>query len=199
MLQKGTFENTGHTVQFTPSGSSTTQSLTTPHGTYTFKQFHFHWGPTSKEGSEHCIDGKYYALEIHFVYAKTSGPKDTTDDCFAVLGVMCQADPACDCKGTHWDTIKFPQEPSQTITVDGMEILRFLPQELDYYYYKGSLTTPPCSENVLWYVIKQPLRVPEDFLQQLRKIKDFDGETLTHTYRQCMPLHGRTVETPAST
>lgn len=189
---QGVFEHTGHSIQFTPSANST-PSLRTPHGTYAFKQFHFHWGPTSSQGSEHCIDGKSYAAEIHFVHANTNGCEDA-DDYLAVLGVLCHADTGYSSEGTDWEKIKIPQEPGQNIAADNIELLKYLPAELDYYYYKGSLTTPPCSEKVLWYVFRNSLKVPEDFLVKLRQMKDFTGHSMTHTYRQCMPLNDRLIE-----
>ena len=188
----GVFENTGHSIQFTPSTNST-PTLGTPHGTFAFKQFHFHWGLTSSQGSEHCIDGNSYAAEIHFVHANTNNCEDA-DDYLAVLGVLCQADSGYSSEGTPWEKIKIPQEPGESIVADDIELLKYLPAELDYYYYKGSLTTPPCSEKVLWYMFGNPLKVPEDFLIKLRQIKGFGGYSLTHTYRQCMPLNDRCIE-----
>lgn len=192
-LLSGLFENTGHSLQFTPSISCKT-TLFTPHGTYSFKQFHFHWGSSSSLGSEHHVDGYSYATEIHFVHAKNTGSHDA-DDSLAVLGVLCCAESKFD-KNTHWEKIGIPQEPGQTIRAEDIKISSFLPPELDYYYYKGSLTTPPCSEKVLWYVLKQPLKVPEDFLVNLRQMKDSRGQTLTKNFRQCMPLNDRFIETP---
>lgn len=193
-VQSGAFKNTGHSLQFTPD-TSHIPNLTTPHGTYSFEQFHFHWGPNSHTGSEHCIDGGSYSTEIHFVHSKTSAPKDAGDS-LAVLAVLCHADSGCQSRGTPWERLEIPQETGQSIKCEGIDISKFLPTTLDYYYYKGSLTTPPCSETVLWYVLKQPIKVPEDFLEKLRQMKDELGQCLIHTYRQCMPLHGRAVETP---
>jgi carbonic anhydrase len=193
----GKFENTGHSIQFTASTSSP-PSLTTPQGTYMFRQFHFHWGHTSEQGSEHCIDGDRYATEIHFVHTKSSDCEDSPDY-IAVLGVLGYADSGYHTRGTPWEHIQIPEETGQSFNVDSVDISKFVPPELDYYHYKGSLTTPPCSEKVVWYVLKQPLKVPEEFLENLRQMKDDEGQSLTHTYRQCMPLHDRSVETPHNT
>lgn len=191
-VQSGVLTNTGHSMQFTPESSSV-PNLTTPHGTYSFKQCHFHWGPSSHTGSEHLIDSNSYSTEIHFVHGKTSGPKDAPDS-LAVLAVLCYADSSYQSRGTPWERLEIPQEIGQTISGVGIDISEFLPSRLDYYHYKGSLTTPPCSETVLWYVLKQPIKVPEEFLEKLRQMKDEFGRSLTHNYRQCMSLHGRSIE-----
>lgn len=183
-------------MQFTPD-SSDVAYLTTPHGTYSFKQFHFHWGSSSHTGSEHHIDGTSYSTEIHFVHGKTSGPNDA-EDSLAVLAVLCDADSSYQSRGTPWERLEIPQEIGQAISGVGIDMSKFLPSKFDYYHYKGSLTTPPCTETVMWYVLKQPIKVPEDFLEKLRQMKDEFGHCLTHNYRQCMPLHGRSIETPQS-
>jgi carbonic anhydrase len=188
----GTFQNTGHSLQFTPLSSK--PLLATPHGIFSFKQFHFHWGTKSNQGSEHCVNGDSYEAEIHFVHMKTSDSQDESNS-LAVIGAFCQADTECidlEC----WEKILVPQEAGQVMEVKDIKICSYIPSDLDYYYYKGSLTTPPCSENVLWYVIKQPLKVPEEFLVKMRQMKDAAGRRLTFNHRQCMPLHDRLVQTP---
>ena len=185
----GTFKNTGHSLQFTPESSKA--MLTTPHGRFVFKQFHFHWGISSDEGSEHCVDGFSFATEIHFVHEKT----EDSDDSLAVIGILCHANEISN--GTqHWEEVVVPQEAGEVARVDNVKMCNYLTHDLDYYHYKGSLTTPPFTENVLWYVVKQPLHIPEQLLLKLRQMKDFEGQMLTSNHRQCMPLHNRIVETP---
>ena len=115
-----------------------------------------------------------------------------------VLGVLCDADHSYNIRGTPWEKLEVPQEAEQTIDADSIDIAKFLPSQLDYYHYEGSLTTPPCSEIVMWYLVKQPLKIPEEFLEKLRGIKDESGKSLVHNHRQCMPLHDRSVMTPYS-
>lgn len=138
------------------------------------------------------MNGNSYAAEIHFVHMKTSGSQDDNDS-LAVVGVFCQADNECDKK--VWGKIEVPYKTGQVAKVKDITISSYIPSELDYYHYKGSLTTPPCSEKVLWYVIKQPLKVPEEFLVRMRKMQDVSGRMLTYNHRQCMPLYDRLVET----
>ena len=164
--------------------------LSTPHGTFSFKQFHFHWGTNSDQGSEHCVNGNSYAAEIHFVHTNASGAQDEN----AVIGAFCQVD--SECRDKCWEKIQIPKENGKVIEVTDINICSYIPSDLDYYHYKGSLTTPPCSENVLWYVIKQPLKVPEEFLMRMRQMKEPAGRMLTFNHRLCKPLYGRSVETP---
>ena len=188
----GTFQNTGHSLQFTPEHSKAV--LVTPHGRFSFKQFHFHWGGTSNEGSEHSVDGCTYATEIHFVHEEATAAQGSNDS-LAVLGVLCHADRPSD-GNAHWEKILVPEEPGQFAGVDNIKMCNYVPSDVDYYYYKGSLTTPPFSEKVLWYVLKQPLHIPEQLLESFRQMKDVEGHPLSFNHRQCMPLHGRRVEIP---
>lgn len=184
-MLSGSYGNTGHSLQFTPENSSV--SLTTPHGKFSFKQFHFHWGTTSNQGSEHLLDGRSYSAEIHFVHEKID------EDSLAVLGVLCQAN--SELEDDTWKDIKVPSQPGGVISGNDVKLRNLLPSDLNYYFYKGSLTTPPCSEKVYWYVIKQPLIIPEEFLLKVRQMKDVTGQEMAFNFRQCMPLHGRSVET----
>jgi len=73
-----------------------------------------------------------------------------------------------------------------------------LPSNRDFYYYEGSLTTPPCSEVVQWFVLKQPIQIPASYISTLRKVEeDEHGTLLTHNVRDEQPLNGRIVmQTP---
>ena len=83
----GEFENLGTTVEFVPEEKDAT--LTNHLGTYDLLQFHFHWGRDSSEGSEHRVDGKQFAAEIHFVHLKQgASPSDTAGDTFSVVAVL---------------------------------------------------------------------------------------------------------------
>ena len=50
---------------------------------------------------------------------------------------------------------KMPVSPPNAI----VDLNTLLPTSRNYYTYMGSLTTPPCSEGVLWLVMKQPVQV----------------------------------------
>ena len=65
-----------------------------------------------------------------------------------------------------------------------------LPSNAAYYRYVGSLTAPPCTEGVVWYVLKMPVEVASTQLAAFAKLYPNDA-------RPPMPLNGRVVsETP---
>lgn len=60
-----------------------------------------------------------------------------------------------------------------------------------FYHYKGSLTTPPCSDIVNWFVYRKVLPISESDLEQLRQ--QWHCKLGHHNYRECQPLYGRRV------
>ena len=160
--------NNGHTVQFNVAGNS---SITIGNKTYHLLQFHFH------ALSEHTIDGKHFPIEVHFVHKYS-------DNDFAVLGVMYQEGEANDLFSQYLKN--FPQTKGSFASEDSISVAGLLPNKLNYYYYNGSLTTPPCSEVVNWYVIKSPLEASSS---QIEKV----SEILHDNYRPVMPLNDRKI------
>ncbi len=107
-----------------------------PDDSYNLAEIHFH------APSEHTIDGNQFELEAHLVHTNASGGK-------AVVGVLFE-------EGTTANPFLVPilanlppKTTPQGLTVDPRDLL---PTRMDLYYYIGSLTTPPCSEPVSWYV-----------------------------------------------
>jgi carbonic anhydrase len=130
--------NNGHTVQVNIKGGDT---LTIDGEPYELKQFHFH------TPSENHINGQEFPLEAHFVHA-------TKDGKLAVIAVMFK-------EGTENPTLQkivksFPLQKNQETTLEFskayLEVV--MPQNKEYYHFMGSLTTPPCSEKVNWFVLK---------------------------------------------
>ena len=76
----------------------------------------------------------------------------------------------------------------QEHTPTGMlvDLNRLLPSDRGYYTFTGSLTTPPCSEDVTWFVLKQPVEIskPEESAFAKR---------YAHNARPVQPLNGRSV------
>ena len=190
----GNFTNTGHSVQFTPDSDLDTAVIENHLGTYELQQFHFHWGSTSTQGSEHTVDGGMYSGELHFVTRKTTGDS-TDDDAYTVMGVLLESDSSLSVTGSWLELYNnIPTDYDDVNSVSGLDVTEFLPSSMSYYHYEGSLTTPACSEVVQWFVLKNPVSVPSAFLEALRTtVNDEDGDTLTTNYRDTQDLNGREV------
>ncbi|XP_074654778.1 carbonic anhydrase 2-like [Tubulanus polymorphus] len=151
---------------------------------YRLKQFHFHWkgGPYSAQGSEHELDGKFYDAEMHMVFADPDSEVDGVHDKYAVLGFLIQANRRRDNHafrkifGIGLSSLQSSQDDiahSQKRVASGWMRIGDLLDHVDmgdYYRYEGSLTTPPCSENVKWTVFREPLRISHHQLRQLQSL-----------------------------
>lgn len=137
-----TMINNGHTIQVNvPPGNMLIRSGKF----YELLQFHFH------APSEHNVDGKAYPMEVHFVHRE----KDT--DRLAVLAVFMNTG----MPNTAFGALSqmFPAKEGEEVKVDRISPRELLPISLEYWRYEGSLTTPPCTENVTWLVARQPVLV----------------------------------------
>ena len=192
----GTFTNNGHTVRFDPSPGSPAAFFQNHLGVYKFDQFHFHWGPRNAEGSEHTIDGGDETGELHFVCKKVTGAS-TDGDAYAVLGVFVIAHTLIRLEGSLQELFyNMPIRNHDVNPVQGVRLDEFLPPNFTlnrYYHYEGSLTTPPCSEVVQWFVLREPIYVPKTFTNKLRNVEGSTGQALTMNYRYTQPLKGRRV------
>ena len=162
----GKVEDNGHGVQVDTNATEAT--IRGRH--FTLAQFHFH------AASEHTIDGKHYPLEGHFVFKAQDGR-------LAVIGVMFDEGAANTAAQTIVDDLapgaKLPAQ--QTI-----DIAALMPKRLAYYHYLGSLTTPPLTENVEWYVLPTPVTMS-------RAQIDAFVSHYRHNNRNVQPLNGRPV------
>lgn len=133
----------GHTIQTAVGGSS----LTLQGKTYDLVQFHFH------RPSEEKINGRAYDMVVHLVH------KSPDDDKLAVVAVMLERGKDHPLIQTLWNNL--PLERNDEVAPPNLTIdpATLLPDDKRYYTYMGSLTTPPCSEGVLWLVMKQPVQL----------------------------------------
>jgi carbonic anhydrase len=165
-------KNNGHTVQVdAPDGDT----LTAAGDTWSLVQFHFH------TPSEHTLDGKSFDGEVHFVHKNAKGQ-------LAVVGVMLKKGKENAALAPIWDVL--PTEvtkDAKTIEGKSVDVSSLLSTKAGYYGYSGSLTTPPCSEGVSWFVLATPVEVSEG------QLKKFHEATHGDTNRPVQPLGGRTV------
>ena len=145
-------------------------------------------------GSDHFLDGKQFDGDLHFVHVKEGEPKEDGSDKFSVLGMFLEAtdDPI---EGSIWENLSpVPLGFKEKINIT-LKHSDFLPSDLSYYHYAGSLTTPLCDEAVQWFQLKTPIKVPESYLDMLRSAQvDEEGtEVLQENFRVIQELNGRTV------
>jgi carbonic anhydrase len=140
----------GHTIQITVEEGST---ITLNGKVFTLKQFHFH------TPSEHTLDGKHFPMEVHFVHQNEDGS-------FAVVGVFCEEGKT---KNDNFAKIieHLPAAPGESKHVADakLDLQVHLPKTNNAYHYKGSLTTPPCSENVDWLVLRDRISMSAEQLK----------------------------------
>ena len=189
----GEFENTCQNVEFTPDGS-VNAVMTTPVGNYKLIQFHFHWGAMSGEGTEHLVDGVAEEFEIHFVHEKIGGTDSSACDALAVLAVRGRVS-SMPISGIFADLDASQiTKVEEKINVMDIVLTDLLPKNRAYYFYEGSLTTPDCDEIVQWFVLKDLIKVPSLYLEDLRNIEmDEEGNLLTFNFRDTQSLNNREV------
>jgi carbonic anhydrase len=145
--------NNGHTVKinYTPGSK-----LTAAGQSYELKQVHFH------APSENTIEGRSYPMEGHFVHADSGGN-------LAVVSVLYDYGEANAQLQKAW--LGIPQQVGKVYPLyDHVDANGLLPDNRDYYRFNGSLTTPPCSEGVKWFVIKQIDTVSKEQAEMFSKI-----------------------------
>lgn len=174
-------ENLGHTVQLDFKNGST---ITYDDTVFTFKQCHFH------TPSEHLIDGITFPMEMHIVNVLSTAPKDKPQ--YLVIGVLFK-------EGKENAFIKdflnlIPKETDSKVkvktgTIKLADLFGTIPTELkgNYYFYRGSLTTPPYTESVRWFIAKH---IFEASPEQIEALNALEGNNARHV----QALYGRSVQ-----
>jgi carbonic anhydrase len=163
------FDN-GHTLQVDLAPGSTIEIDGTA---YQLLQFHFHMP------SEHTIAGEHYPLEVHLVHQDGDGK-------LAVIGVLYDSGAESRALGAVWS--RWPKAPGgQDRARKTFDPSDLLPETRTVYRYSGSLTTPPCSEGVLWNVMRRAMTDSKAHL-------DGFARHYPHNARPLQPRNDRKVE-----
>jgi len=187
-LSDRTLINTGHNVQV--NGNFGTLHL--PDGDYEALQFNFHFP------SEHTINGMHTAGEMHIIHQK-SGSTGTDD--LAIIAVMLEEEQKLpyDQQGSNEEQLTLlsrlgfgshlPKAHKEVKIMDQVD-LNVFKRELHggYYHYKGSLTTPPCSQTVHWFVLQEFGAVTPNMVASFTEIYPYPFNN-----RPVAALNGRTV------
>lgn len=158
--------DSGHAVEFESDGEG--ETLTIGGDEYSLQQLHAH------VPSEHTIAGQPAAAELHLVNADAAGH-------LLVLGVLVTEG------ATSEALAPFIEAATQTADDDvTLDVSAVLPASLENYEYSGSLTTPPCTEDVQWVVMSTPISMSAAQITTLEGVH-------SHNARPTQPLGERVV------
>ncbi len=147
-------KNNGHTIQANYDEGS---SIKVNGDKFDLLQFHFH------APSEHALNGKLYDMEAHFVHKADNGE-------LAVVGVFFKEGKENKALAPIWENMPHQIETKSIagIKINGEDLL---PRDTkEYFHYMGSLTTPPCSEVVNWYVLAEPIEASKEQIEAFSKV-----------------------------
>jgi carbonic anhydrase len=162
----------GHTIQVTVDEGST---FSFGDKMYNLKQFHFH------TPSEHTVDGKNMPMEMHMVHQANDGS-------LAVVSVMFkEGQKVNENFAKIIANLPNAKGESKHITDANLELKVHLPKDNYAYHYTGSLTTPPCSENVQWLVLRDMVSLTAEQLNAF-------SSRIGPNNRPTQPLNERTVK-----
>ncbi len=133
----------GHTVQVDYAHGS---GITVAGKRYELLQFHFH------SPNERAVGHSQAAMEMHLVHKAADGQ-------LAVVGIMMEGGSENLALREVWNDMPEAAGPVQVADDVLINARDLLPADTGYYRYMGSLTTPPCSEGVNWFVLTQPIQV----------------------------------------
>jgi carbonic anhydrase len=146
--------NNGHTIQVNYAPGS---FIAVGDKRYELKQFHFH------HPSEERLAGRSYDMVIHLVHADTDGK-------LAVVAILLKNGDTNSAIQELWAHLPKSEGKEQEIAGIQANAAALLPQDTAYYTYNGSLTTPPCSEGVTWFVMKTPTDISSGQTEAFAKI-----------------------------
>jgi carbonic anhydrase len=164
-----TVVNTGHTIQVNVDPGS---GITLDGTRYELLQFHVH------HGSEHTFGGVQLPMELHLVHRSDRGA-------LAVVGVLLGEGAANEALAPIWARIPSHAGSAEALP-DAVEVAALLQQPRTAWRYRGSLTTPPCTEGVAWIVMSEPVTL------SAAQIAAF-GALYARNYRPVQPLGRRTL------
>jgi carbonic anhydrase len=161
----------GHTIQI---NAKTGETMTVGDKTYALVQFHFH------APSEHTVNGKHFPMEMHFVY-------QAEDGALAVVGVFIKEGVHNPGIETLWKQLGNAPGTATTVQMPaGFDDHIFSGGASAVYHYDGSLTTPPCSQGVKWYIRKTPAQISKEQIAAFKAVYD-------HNNRPVQALNKRTL------
>ena len=179
------FANNGHSLQANPSSTCDTSKShivvpSIPGKKFWFQQIHIH------SPSEHTVGSGFYDFEIHNVYSDLAVPPT-----YAVVAIFATANSQFN--NSFLDAMwRLPLGEGFHKTKP-LDVHSLLPADPSYFYYRGSFTTPPCTEGVHWFVMQSPVRTSVAELNYFRNTMRSSGIDPANNNRPTQPLNTRKV------
>jgi carbonic anhydrase len=167
--------NNGYTIRVNyHDAPASGNSLIVGDKRYQLTQFHFH------RPSEEYIHGKPYDMVVHLMHQASDGK-------VAAVAILLKAGGANATIRQIWEHMPTTEGKEQEIAAVKVNPAGLLPLSTTYYTYMGSLTAPPCSEDVTWFVLKIPVNISAEEISAFAKL-------YPHNVRPVQPLNGRVVK-----
>ena len=160
----------GHTIQVNYAPGS---FMLVGKKKYALRQFHFH------RPSEETVNGRTFDMTLHLVHMDENGK-------LAVVAVLLQEGKDNALVRELWNDLPREKEKEELFETVQIDISTTLPSNRSYYTFSGSLTTPPCSEDVTWFVLKRPVTISAAEINQFSQLYRNDA-------RPIQPLYDRVV------
>jgi len=161
--------NNGHTIQANYTSGSGIE-IDGKH--FDLLQFHFH------TPSENTVEGRPYPMEMHLVHKNKQGK-------LAVVSVFIKRGKHNEVIQKLWDTMPDKVGDKHALS-QHLTATDLLPSQRSFSHFKGSLTTPPCSEGVNWYVMDKPIELSQAQIKKFAKV-------IGHNARPVQSLNDRFV------
>ncbi|MFG6150179.1 carbonic anhydrase [Halobacillus sp. B23F22_1] len=163
--------NNGHSIQ--ANAVDLENHLVIDEEEYELAQFHFH------QPSEHLVNSQRYEMELHLVHETENGDA-------AVLGIMIEEGEENSTLSYLWDQLPLEETEEDVTIEEPVDLQALLPEDQTNFQYEGSLTTPPCTEEVKWMVFEEPIEMSEEQIQEFKEIYH-------KNHRPEQPLEGREI------
>ncbi|PAF52299.1 carbonic anhydrase family protein [Helicobacter sp. 13S00477-4] len=145
----------GHTIQLDYNPGN---YVKINNDTYELLQLHFH------SPAENLIQGKQYPLSMHIVHKNKEGK-------LLVIGIKFKVGKTNKILSPIWE--KMPKKPGEITYPKDFDLSKLIPEKVGYYHFNGSLTTPPCTEGVSWFVLKETLEISKNQLQKIQSLMQY--------------------------
>lgn len=176
-----TIKNTGYNfdLEYNPGNAN---FIKVNEEKFELQQFHFHYE------SEHAINNVLSDMELHFVNRHANGG-------LSVLGLLIEEGNTNNALAPLFDAIENQLEtnngavPASVPFTEELDLASLFPSDLEGWFYNGSLTAPPATEGVNWFVFETPIELSA---AQIDIFQDYLASIdLTHNSRPLQDLNGR--------